>query len=107
MSEDAKDAKDAKMQWIQLGLRAMKLGFDQNEQVDPTKSQEEIKQCIELFYKSIELGATDAWPFIKLADLISDDQEKIRLYKESLNVKQTMFAKSRLYDLLLASKEST
>lgn len=103
----SENAEDPKMQWIQLGLRAMKLGFDQNEQVDPTKSEEEIKQSIELFYKAIELGATDAWPFIKLADLISDDQEKIRLYKESLNIKQTMFAKARLYDLLLASKEST
>lgn len=56
--------------WIMLGLKAIKLGFDANEQVDPNKSTEEIESAKQYFYKCLENEPTEAWPYIKLADLV-------------------------------------
>jgi hypothetical protein len=87
--------------WILLGLKAIKLGFDDNEQVDPNKSTEEIESAKKHFYKCLENEPTEAWPYIKLADLISEKEEKIRLYNESLKVEENDFVKARLYDLIV------
>lgn len=92
--------------WIVLGLKAVKLGFDDNEQIDPNKSDEEIQSAKHYFYKCLENNPTEAWPYIKLADLIDDKKEKIRLYKEALIIQENDFAKARLYDLLINSLSS-
>lgn len=87
------------MDWIRIGLKAVKIGFDLNEQLDPSKSKEEIEEAKKLFYECIKLKPEEAWPYIKLADLIDDKKEKIRIYQESLKVEETDFVKARLYDL--------
>lgn len=87
--------------WIMLGLKAIKLGFDSNEQIDPNKSDEDIQSAKDYFYECLENNPTEAWPYIKLADLIDEKKEKIRLYKEALIVQENDFVKARLYDLLI------
>jgi hypothetical protein len=88
------------MTWIKTGIKAIKKGFDLNEQIDPTKSEEEIEEAKKLFYKCIEQGPEEAWPYIKLADLLTDKEEKIKVYKQSLLIEETDFVKARLYELL-------
>jgi hypothetical protein len=87
--------------WIILGLKAINLAFDNNEQVDPDKSIEEIESAKQYLYKCLENKPTEAWPYIKLADLISEEEEKIRLYNEALKVEENDFVKARLYDLVV------
>lgn len=90
------------MNWISLGLKAIRLGFDENEQLDSTKSDKEINRSKELFYECIKLKPEEAWPYIKLADLINDKKEKIRIYQEGLKAEENNdFIKARLYDLLI------
>lgn len=91
--------------WTKLALRAIKIGFDKDEQVDKTKTKEQLEQAINLLKESIKLEPEEAWPYIKLADLLSDKQEKIKIYKESIKVDPTDFAKARLYDLLIGDEE--
>lgn len=87
--------------WIVLGLKAIQLGFDENEQIDPNKSDEEIQSAKQYFYQCLENNPTEAWPHIKLADLIDEKEEKIRLYKEALIIQENDFVKARLFDLLI------
>lgn len=93
--------------WIALGLKAIKLGFDDNEQVDPSKSAEEIQSAKHYFYQCLENKPTEVWPYIKLADLVDEKEEKIRLYTEALFIKENDFIKARLYDLLIGNSFST
>jgi len=91
--------------WTSLAVRAIKIGFDKDEQVDTTKSEGQLEQARNLLAESIKLQPEEAWPYIKLADLVTDKQEKIKIYKESIKVEPTDFAKARLYDLLIGDEE--
>lgn len=85
--------------WLHLALKAMKLAFDQNEQFDPNRTPQEINEAKQIFYECLKYRVDAAWIYIKLADLVSEEKEKIRLYEESLFVEETDFAKARIYDL--------
>lgn len=91
--------------WTKLAVRAIKIGFDKDEQVDTTKTSEQLEQARDLLRESIALEPEEAWPYIKLADLLTDKEEKIKIYKESIKVEPTDFAKARLYDLLIGDEE--
>lgn len=72
--------------WISVALDAMDIAFD-NEHHYPNRSiSTQLKnQAIGLLEKSInELGANEAWPFIKLAELIDDPEYKMSLYVRSM-----------------------
>lgn len=91
--------------WSKLAIRAIKIGFDKDEQVNKNKTNEQLEQARNLLRESIAMQPEEAWPYIKLADLLDDKDEKIKIYKESLKIEETDFVKARLYDLLIGDEE--
>ena len=83
--------------WVFLALEAIKLSFDENEQLDFHKKENHSKS-ISLFESSFNY-ATEAWPFIKCADIYTDQYKKIDLYEKSFQIEKTEIACVKLLEL--------
>lgn len=92
-------------EWEKTALKAMDLSFEKDGTIKKNLPPENKIKSIELLYKAInEMNADLAWPFIKLADLIDDNQRKTALYVRSLAVEETIYSIKYLFKQILKDK---
>lgn len=87
--------------WIAPALKAINLVFDNNGQVDRTKPDTEIEKAKKYFYKSLENSPTEAWPYIKLADLVTDTNEKTKLHIKALKIEENKYSIYYLFNQII------
>lgn len=88
--------------WVTLALEAMNIAFDENHHSPkPWLSVEDREKSINLLKKSIQLDANEAWPFIKLAELIDNPLEKMSLYIRSLDFEDNIYAYRYIYKQII------
>lgn len=67
--------------WEIVALEGIDLAFDSDGNVKKNLPPAVKKKAIELLYKSIdEYDAHLYWPYVKLVDLIDDENEKMKLH---------------------------
>lgn len=93
-----KQSKQSLKKWEIEALVGINLAFDSNGSVKKDLSAEDKNKAIGILY-----GVTDnmqpdlAWPFIKLADLIDDSKEKIKLYARAYIVEENIYSMKTLF----------
>jgi len=92
--------------WIELALKGLNLAFDNNEQVDPSKSDVEISEAKKYFYESLEKEPPEYWPYLKCAELVGDELEKIKLYKKAYDIEKNIFSCLKLIEIYLNDTNS-
>lgn len=81
-------------QWRKLAVLASK-------ESDKDKS-------VSLYKQSIELDPDESWPYIKLADLLRDKNDKIKLLKKAMTIDENPWSRILLIDILMIdNKEET
>jgi len=93
-----------KQDWRSVALKAVSAVFDGDGKLDKTKTTH-VKFAKKMLYKSLDMNPDEAWPFIKLGDLVEDPKERCRLYKKSIDIEPTVTAKALLYDLLFKGEK--
>lgn len=80
--------------WLKSALEAMSIAFDNDSGlIKPLLTEDTKQRAISLFRHSIDnLEADEAWPFIKMADLLDDPNDKMRLYIRSLKFEYSIYA---------------
>jgi len=103
--------REKKEDWRSVALRALKLGFNENE--EPSESIEKINQSMLLFSSIIDSGEVDEpWPYIKYAGLLScfirhqenkeeHEWKKVELYKKAYLIEKNTFSCLGLLDTFL------
>lgn len=91
-------------EWELLALEAIKLAFDDKERVDWSRGEQVINQAKQLLVEAISLVPNSAWPFIRLADLCTDNKEKAKLYIDSLKVENNIHSKILFFDILVKDR---
>jgi hypothetical protein len=90
--------KPKKKEWELVALEAIKLAFNNNGDVRNDLDIETKNKAIELFYKAIDTLNPDlCWPFIKLADLVEDKKEKIKLNIRAYKAEENIYAMKFLF----------
>jgi len=87
--------------WEIIALQGMELAFDSKGSVLKDLSNDNKQKAIELLYRSIELKADLCWPYIKLADLIDNHKEKIKLYFKAYLIEDNIFSIKFLFKQIL------
>lgn len=87
--------------WTLLALKALNLAFNNDEQIDTSKSQSEIEEAKKYLYSSLVYSPNEAWPFIKLAELVDDPKEKTRLHTQAFIVEPNHYSARYLMDKIL------
>jgi hypothetical protein len=81
------------LDWTKIALEGIEIAFDKDGLVKKNLTQKDKNKAKQLIQKSIELYDVDeAWPYIKLADLLDNDLEKFKLYLKSLEFEETIYA---------------
>lgn len=88
--------------WLGPALEAMNIAFETDGSIKKNLSSADKKQAIALFKQVIyKHGADEAWPYIKLADLVEEDSIKFNLYYQSIKYEDTIYAYRFLYQTLV------
>jgi hypothetical protein len=87
--------------WKTFALEAFDLAFSASGNKKENLSNETLTEAIGLFYKSILSGADEYWPYIKLADLVSSEQEKLKLYAQAWKVQPNIYSAEKLFNQIL------
>jgi hypothetical protein len=91
---------DEENEWRMLALQAVEIAF--TEFGDKKNiSQNDLSSAISLFYQSILAGANQYWPYIKLADLVVNEQEKLKLYAQAWKIEQNIYSAEKLFNQIL------
>lgn len=89
--------------WEKIALRGISIAFNSDGEVRSDLSDENRQEAIEILKQSIELGPDLCWPYIKLADLVQDnDKYKYSLYVESLQKEDNIYAIKFLFKKIIA-----
>lgn len=86
--------------WRSIALEAFDLVFDTNGN-KKSINEDSLHSAIDLFYKSISYGANEYWPYIKLADLVTDPSEKIKLYIRAYRVEPNPYSVEYIFRKIL------
>jgi hypothetical protein len=89
-----------------LALKGLNLAFNNDGQIDTSKSQIEIEEAKKYLYHSLNYNPTEAWPYIKLADLVEDHKEKIKLYIQAFRTEPNQHSTKYLFDQILKDNPS-
>lgn len=88
--------------WEKVALRGVAIAFNDNGEVRADLTDTDRSQAIEILKQSIEFGPDLCWPYIKLADLITDnDKYKYSLYVESLQKEDNIYAIKFLFKKII------
>jgi hypothetical protein len=87
--------------WTMLAFKGLNLAFNNEQQIDTSKSQVQIKEAKKYLYKSLENKPSEAWPYLKLADLVEDPKEKIKLYIQAFRVEPNIYSAQYLFNKIL------
>jgi inosine/xanthosine triphosphate pyrophosphatase family protein len=87
--------------WTMLALKGLNLAFNNDGQIDTSKSQIEIEEAKKYLYNSLNYNPTEAWPYIKLADLVEDHKEKTKLYIQAFRIEPNPYSARYLIDKIL------
>lgn len=87
--------------WTVLALKGLDLAFDNDGQLDYKKSKIEVEQAKKYFYESLQKEPSEAWPYIKYAELLDDESEKIKIYEKAYNTEPNIYSCLKLIDLYL------
>jgi hypothetical protein len=86
--------------WEEIAIEAFHKAFDKDGNVKDL-SMDEKNEAINLFYKSIAIGADKYWPYIKLADLVSEKREKAALYISAWRLENNQYSAQYLFNILI------
>jgi len=86
--------------WQKIAIEAFDIAFDSDGNKKAINN-DLLNSSIELFYSSIAHGADEYWPYIKLADILTDPAEKTKLYIRALRVEKNTYSISYLFDKIL------
>lgn len=87
-------------EWENLAIEAFNMTFSSSGDRKNT-DEDTLQNSINLFYESISAGANKYWPYIKLADLVSDEKEKTKLYIQALRVESNEYSIKYLFNKIL------
>lgn len=86
--------------WETIALQAFDIAY--TPQGDKKNIDQQTQDhAVSLFYDSIAAGADKYWPYIKLADLITDKKEQIKLYIQAFRVEPNDYSIKYLFDQIL------
>jgi len=88
--------------WLNKALEAMEIAFDENGLVKKNITGSDKKRAITFLKEVISVYKADEyWPYVKLADLIDDNDKKASLYYQSLKYSPNVYAYKFLYEKIL------
>lgn len=97
--------KQSLKKWEIEALVGINLAFDSNGSVKKDLSAEDRNKAINILYNVIDNLKPDlAWPFIKLADLIYDDKEKIKLHTKAYIIEENIYSIKVLFKHIVSLK---
>lgn len=88
------------MDWKTFALEAYTIAFTESGHRKEI-SQNDLDSAIHLFYQSILAGADEYWPYIKLADLVTKEQEKLKLYVQAWKIQNNIYSADKLFHQIL------
>jgi hypothetical protein len=92
--------------WDTIAIQAFNIVFEPDGKVKTGISNDTKDEAIELFYKSIAMGADKAWPYIKLADIVSEPKEKTRLHIRAWRLQNNRYSAEYLLNLIIKENPS-
>lgn len=97
--------KQSLKKWEIEALVAIQLAFDEQGLVKKHITTEDKNKAINILYNVIDNLKPDlAWPFIKLADLVYDNKEKIKLYAKAYVIEENIYSIKVLFKHIVSLK---
>lgn len=89
-------------EWEKYALEGVALSFDAEGSIKKDLSLQHRRSSIDILYKVIDTMNPDlAWPFIKLADLLSDDLEKFKLHLRAYKIEKNIYSAMYIADSIV------
>jgi hypothetical protein len=95
--------KKETQEWEIISLYAFNIAFNTDGSLKDIENRDKQK-AIDLFYRGISMSPDTYWPYIKLADLVSDTKEKTKLYLQAWKAEKNQYSANYLLNIILTNQ---